>query len=95
MILQSLDIDVLEEEEVETLEKESDRLYVLNDDYNTFEHVIKTLVRVCKHTPTQAEQSAWIVHLKGECSVKEGDFEKLKPMMEAIHDAGIGAVIRK
>ena len=69
-------------------------LVVLNDDYNTFDHVINTLIRVCKHTPEQAEQCTLIIHYKGKCSVKKGTFEELKPMCDAIHDAGIGAEIR-
>jgi hypothetical protein len=31
-------------------------LIVFNDDVNTFDHVINTLIRVCNHTKEQAEQ---------------------------------------
>lgn len=68
-------------------------LVVFNDDFNTFDHVIKTLVRVCRHTPEQAEQCAWIIHHKGKCMVKSGTYSELKPMREAITDAGIDARI--
>ena len=33
-----------------------------NDDVNTFDHVINTLIRVCKHDELQAEQCALLVH---------------------------------
>jgi ATP-dependent Clp protease adaptor protein ClpS len=68
-------------------------LVVFNDDVNTFDHVIKTLVRVCRHTPEQAEQCAWIIHHKGKCTVKSGTYPELKPLREAITDAGIDARI--
>jgi ATP-dependent Clp protease adaptor protein ClpS len=82
--------DVIEKEEI----VENKDLIVLNDDYNTFEHVINTLIKVCKHTPEQAEQCTLIIHYKGKCSVKKGSYEELKPKRDAICDAGIGAVIR-
>ena len=68
-------------------------LIVWNDDVNTFDHVIETLIEVCSHTPEQAEQCSLIVHYKGKCSVKQGDYETLKPMCDAITERGIGATI--
>jgi ATP-dependent Clp protease adaptor protein ClpS len=68
-------------------------LVVFNDDVNTFEHVIDTLIRVCKHSPEQAEQCTLLIHHKGKCAVKSGSFDFLKPLREAICDAGIDARI--
>lgn len=68
-------------------------LVVFNDDFNTFDHVITTLIRVCKHSPEQAEQCTWIIHYKGKCAVKNGSFEELKPMKDAICEVGIDARI--
>lgn len=68
-------------------------LVVFNDDVNTFDHVITTLIRVCKHSPDQAEQCTMLIHFKGKCAVKTGSFDFLKPMREAICDAGIDARI--
>ncbi len=79
------------EEEVEVVDIEERNLTVFNDDVNTFAHVIDTLIRVCKHSPEQAEQCAWIVHYKGKCSVKRGSFEELRPLRQAICEAGIDA----
>ena len=45
-------------------------IIVYNDDVNTFEHVINTLMKVCDHTAEQAEQCSIIVHYKGKCGVK-------------------------
>ncbi len=64
-----------------------------NDDVNTFDHVIETLIRVCKHDALQAEQCALLVHYKGKCTVKTGTLEELKPQCSALLDAGLSAEI--
>ena len=74
-------------------ERELKQLVVFNDDFNTFDHVINTLIRVCKHSQQQAEQCTWIIHYRGKCSVKHGSERKLKPMRNAICDVGIDARI--
>lgn len=84
------EVEVLLEELIDIDEYE---LVVFNDDINTFEHVAKILIKVCQHTPEQAEQCTLIIHYKGKCSVKKGSRTKLKPMCEAILDAGIQAAI--
>jgi len=82
------------EEIVEKIEEEDLKdLVVFNDDVNTFDHVINTLIRVCRHSAEQAEQCTWIIHYKGKCAVKKGSFYELKPMKEAILDAGINAAV--
>jgi ATP-dependent Clp protease adaptor protein ClpS len=68
-------------------------LVVFNDDVNTFDHVIKTLIKVCQHTPEQAEQCTLLIHFKGKCTVKNGSFEELRPLREAICEVGIDAKI--
>lgn len=68
-------------------------LVVFNDDVNTFDHVIDTLIEVCEHTPIQAEQCTWIIHYKGKCTVKSGTFEELVPVRTGICDRGISAEI--
>jgi ATP-dependent Clp protease adaptor protein ClpS len=68
-------------------------LIVFNDDINTFDHVINTLIKVCKHTQEQAEQCTMLIHYKGKCTVKNGSFDFLKPMRDAICEAGIDARI--
>lgn len=73
--------------------EEKHNLIVYNDDFNTFDHVIETLMRVCKHDLHQAEQCTYLIHFKGKCSVKKGSFEKLKPLREGITEAGIKAAI--
>jgi len=83
----SLDEDVL----IKDVEKHQIILY--NDDVNTFQHVIETLVKVCKHTYQQAEQCAYIVHFSGKCVVKTGSLEELVPVCSALLDAGLSAEI--
>ena len=69
------------------------QLVVWNDEVNTFEWVIESLMEICDHTYEQAEQCAYIIHFKGKYAVKEGFYEKLKPMCDAITDRGIGATL--
>lgn len=68
-------------------------IVLFNDDVNTFEHVIETLVYVCDHTPEQAEQCSLIVHYKGKCTVKTGSYEDLKPRCSKLLEAGLSAEI--
>jgi ATP-dependent Clp protease adaptor protein ClpS len=86
-----------EDKKEEVLETTSDEdlndLIVYNDDVNTFDHVINTLIKVCKHSPEQAEQCTLLVHYKGKCAVKKGSFVDLIPYRQAIVDAGINAEI--
>ncbi|MEM6262846.1 MAG: ATP-dependent Clp protease adaptor ClpS [Bacteroidota bacterium] len=69
------------------------KLVVWNDEINTFDWVIQSLMDICDHSPEQAEQCAWIIHTKGKYSVKEGSMNKLRPMRESLTDRGIGATI--
>lgn len=78
---------------LDELDFQERELVVFNDDYNTFDHVIRTLIEVCKHTPEQAEQCTWLIHYKGKCTVKFGSFEELVPMRQGICDRGISAEI--
>lgn len=68
-------------------------LIVWNDDVNTFEWVIETLITICGHSLEQAEQCAIIIDAKGKYAVKEGSYETLKPQCDAITDRGINATI--
>lgn len=77
---------------IEELIEQKD-LIVYNDDVNTFDHVINTLIKVCKHSSEQAEQCTWIIHYNGKCQVKRGSFDRLKPMCAALLDKGLSAVI--
>lgn len=80
---------VLTAEEV----KQYNELILWNDDVNTFDHVINTLMELCDHSEDQAHQCALIVHNNGKCSVKRGDYETLRPICTAILDRGISATI--
>jgi len=93
----NVNVNPFEQEELELLEEvgasEMLDLIVFNDDVNTFEHVISTLIKICGHGPEQAEQCSLIIHYKGKCAVKKGSFEELKPMRQGICDHGISAEI--
>jgi len=71
------------------------QLIVWNDEVNTFDWVISTLIDVCGHSQEQAEQSAMIIHTKGKYAVKEGSYDTLKPMCDAITERGISATVEE
>jgi len=68
-------------------------LILHNDEVNTFEFVIESLIDVCEHTTEQAEQCTYLVHYKGKCDVKKGAFDFLSPMRQALVDRGLSATI--
>lgn len=88
-ISENTDTEVLQE----TVDTEVRSLVVFNDDVNTFDWVIETLIEVCGHTPHQAEQCTIIIHFKGKCSVKDGTYEELVEMRNDICRRGISAEV--
>jgi ATP-dependent Clp protease adaptor protein ClpS len=84
---------VKEEHLVDTLELPLNEIVLYNDDVNTFDHVIDTLIYACDHTPEQAEQCAILVHYKGQCTVKTGGYKELEPRCTMLLEAGLSAEI--
>jgi ATP-dependent Clp protease adaptor protein ClpS len=72
---------------------ESGTLILYNDDVNTFEHVIKSLVEICGHDSVQAEQCAMIVHFKGSCEIKLGVVEVLNAMSRSLNAKGLNSKV--
>ncbi|MCD4768647.1 MAG: ATP-dependent Clp protease adaptor ClpS [Bacteroidales bacterium] len=68
-------------------------LMLINDDYNTFDHVIEALVEVCGHDPLQAEQCAVITHFKGSCVVKSGSVNVLSGMRNGLNNRKLSSEI--
>jgi len=87
----AIETDELIDERID--QDNSHAIILYNDDENSFDHVIDSLVDICKHEPTQAEQVAWIVHTKGKCDVKHGAFDKLHPLCKGLQSRGLSAVI--
>ena len=87
------EIDVLEKVAIKEKVVLNNEIVLFNDDVNTFEHVIETLVAVCEHTSEQAEQCAILVHYKGKCTVKTGSMKELVPKCLLLLDAGLSAEI--
>ncbi len=83
----------LEELLIEEETVKQNEIVLFNDDVNTFDHVIDTLIYACDHTPEQAEQCSIIVHYKGKCTVKTGPYDDLKPRCSKLLQAGLSAEI--
>ena len=85
--------EVLEEVLTEEQTSNNNEIVLYNDEVNTFDHVIETLIKVCKHTAEQAEQCSLIVHYKGKCTVKTGEYKELEPQCSSLLEAGLSAEI--
>ena len=68
--------------ETEDKEGEIHSLILFNDDFNSFDFVIETLIDVCEHDFMQAENCAWITHYRGKCAVRKGPLDDLKPRFD-------------
>ncbi len=82
-------------ESFEVVEQEVDQheIVLFNDDVHTFDFVIDSLIEVCDHTLEQAEQCTILVHYKGKCAVKSGEYEELKPRCTRLLQKGLSAEI--
>jgi ATP-dependent Clp protease adaptor protein ClpS len=85
--------DAWQETDLLTSVEEPCNLIIWNDEVNTFEWVIDTLIEICGHSYEQAEQCAYIIHFHGKYAVKQGSYEELKPLCDAITDRGINATV--
>ncbi|MFT5834749.1 MAG: ATP-dependent Clp protease adaptor protein ClpS [Cognaticolwellia sp.] len=92
-VKESEDTDVLDEV-VDVIGNQA-HLLIYNDDFNTFDWVIRCLIEVLNHTHQQAEQLSLIVHFKGKATVKSGPKSELKPLKDALVDRGLSAVIEE
>ena len=86
------------DEQVELLVKDKKEdvhnIILYNDDVNTFDFVIDSLIRYCEHDPIQAEQCTFLVHYTGKCAVKKGSYRDLKPVCSALLESGLTAEIQ-
>ena len=81
--------DILVEEQIGI----NNEIVLYNDDVNTFDHVIESLVAICNHSHEQAEQCALLVHYKGKCTVKTGSYDELEPLCSRLLEVGLSAEI--
>lgn len=66
--------------EVEELELEEHSLIIYNDDVNTFEWIIASLVMICGLSEEQAKKCAMTAHTDGKSEVMSGSFDDLQPL---------------
>jgi ATP-dependent Clp protease adaptor protein ClpS len=77
----------------DTVRDKMNFLVLHNDDYHTFEYVIKCLIEVCGHDTVQAEQCTYVVHYKGSCDILKGKFKQLVPFYRAMTDRKLTVTI--
>lgn len=93
LVSQKPDTETQHEDDVLVIEKELQNIILYNDDVNTFDFVIDSLIEVCNHDVIQAEQCTYLVHYAGKCAVKRGTYKKLRPLCEALLERGLTASI--
>ena len=84
---------ISEQSDTLTAEGHLNEIVLFNDDVNTFDHVIESLVAICSHSHEQAEQCALLVHYKGKCTVKMGVYDELEPLCSKLLQVGLSAEI--
>ena len=72
---------------------EEKSLLLINDDINTFQHVITSLVEICGHDEMQAEQCAVLTHHKGGCVIKVGNTLTLKELSVKLRDLNLDTIV--
>ena len=84
----------VEEVSVKKKRAKKSQIILFNDEVNTFEHVIESLITVCGHSLEQAEQCAMITHYNGKCGVKTGSLKDLKPQYNKLLELGLSASVK-
>ena len=84
---------IQEELDVLVQEESKHEIILYNDDVNTFDFVIDSLIAICEHTVEQAEQCTILVHYKGKCAVKTGEYKDLEPRCSRLLEIGLSAEI--
>lgn len=89
------DLNPATEQETEVLEQQEDilKIVLFNDEVNSFDWVIASLIEVCEHSAEQAEQCAVLTHYKGKCVVKSGSYAELEPKCTSLLQRGLSAEI--
>ncbi len=77
----------------QTMSEQEHHLILFNDDINTFDHVISSLIEVCGHNEDQAEQCAIITHYKGKCSIMSGSIDELTPIKNMLNRRGLSVEV--
>ncbi len=89
----SIQEEVLEQVDIKEKETPFHEIILYNDEVNTFDFVIDSLIKVCDHSPIQAEQCTFLVHFKGKCAVKSGEYKELEPRCTKLLELGLSAEI--
>lgn len=64
-------------------------IILMNDNVNTFDHVVKALQEICGHNYIQATQCAHIVHGVGHCEVFKDKCNLVEEVYEELKELGL------
>ena len=68
-------------------------LFLIDDNFNSFDYVIDCLTAICDHDTIQAEQCALLTHYKGSCEIITGEISVLEPLREDLVLYGLNVEI--
>ena len=68
-------------------------LFLINDDFNSFDYVVDCLTAICDHEIIQAEQCALLTHYKGSCEIVTAEITDLEPLREDLELYGLNVEI--
>lgn len=66
-----------------------------NDDYNSMDHVVVCVVRICNVSTETAVQHMLTAHKEGKANVKTCPFELAEAIREQLEMSGLTATIEK
>ena len=73
--------------------KQTNKLILWNDDFNTFEHVISCLIKYLDYNEPQSEMIAWTVHNDGKCTILEGTSTEVEVYRKILKQEGLTVTI--
>ena len=69
------------------------RLYLLDDNIHTFDDVSMLLQRYLGYSTLQGASIATLVHHRGRCEIKIGEFSDLELLSEVLQKEGFNTII--
>ncbi len=91
---QVIEIEKKKESKIVDKDNTQGELIVLNDDFNTFEHVIRTLKKYCGIDDATAQVCTYLIHTQGECVVMKDAKSVLYPICENLNESGLTAEVQ-
>lgn len=71
------------------------KVVLYNDNKNTFDHVIDSIMNVCGYNYLQAVQCAILVHQAKQCSIFEDNSNECEDVARLLTREGLKVIVKK